>query len=622
MNSQTPIGFLMLVLGLSTPVSASAAPLVGSDDLASVTQSILASCSGATGITPSFSTSSAAEAALRAGTQEVAPMTRFLEPALTCTHATPKEAEGVIFGLDAAVALGAATEVNGCQLAFVRSVPVTDQNGTPGLDCQGCSAGTYQLTDWRDALRLLLAGMSRDASADLALQQCNSDLRYSLANSWPSLFQQQCLGSTCTTLRHVFRPADTADVSATLLSLLGLPQVKLDPAGRPISTPFCNGGTYEDNDPIRRPCTAEEAVCAADGTLGLLLPVAPPKGAPLPASYPVEPCSIGAYDWKPAPEAELSTCPGGGVNVFTLCLVPGRALPGGSLSHQCLKLETNDTPFLTPNTVNTKAYNKYLRNPNGSLVLDDQRREVYGAFYRVHSVRTLAPAARLCTELGSQEQLGCLPQASRCSLSLARRVASNQAGVNVLNVNGIAPSDANIRKLVAKPLPSDVYPLSSKLLMNTMVGSEEIVNVSQKNLYACFGRQLFADPALTNAGYVPLQQNGICQDFDERQCGAIFNKNNCKKGINFCPSIGFVFAFPLQVAVGNDITVSASASDIDDPFEDLQFNWSASFGTFADVRALATSYRCTQVGSTTLTLTIWDGACDDVFTVPVTCVAP
>ncbi|MDX2054735.1 MAG: hypothetical protein SFV15_20200 [Polyangiaceae bacterium] len=611
------VGFLFLV-----GANAGAAPLIGSDDLATVTQQVLASCAGATGITPTFGTSAQAEAALAQRIQEVAPMTRPLDPAPTCGGPNAKESEGVVFGLDAAVALGAQAEVGSCALAYSRTLAVTDQNGNPGLDCPDCSAGFYQLTDWRDVLRVLLAGMTHGAGSDLASQQCNSDVRHTLANSWASLFQGECGASGCTALRHIFRAEDTAEVSVTLLKLLSLPSPVVDAAGEPISTPFCNGGTYDDNDPVRRPCSDAEGVCGADGTLGLLLPAAPVKNAPASAAYPTMPCSTGVYEWRPAPSSELSSCPGGGLNVFTLCLVPGLTLPDGTVSHQCYKSEANDAPFFTPNSVNTRVFNKYLRNPNGSLVIDNQGREVYGAFYRLHSASALSPSGRLCTEADAQGALGCLPQASQCSLSLARRVATRQAGSHALPINAVSPTDANVRKILQKPVPGDAYPLSSKLLMNTMVGSEEVVSLPQKNLYECFRRQLFAETPVLNAGYVSIQQNGICEDFDERQCGAVFNKNNCKKGINFCPSIGLVTAFPLQVAVGGTVFLSGSASDIDDPFSDLQVAWSAPFGTFADFRSLATTYTCTQVGTAQLKLTIWDGACDDVFSVSVTCVAP
>ncbi len=600
--------------------SAEATSLVGSDDLASITQTIIANCPGAVGLTPTFSTSSAAEAALKAGTQEVAPMTRFLQPALTCASPAPNQSEGVVFGLDAAVVLGATDETTTCQLVSSRTLSVTDQNGNPGLDCPDCTGSQYQLGDWRDMLRVLIAGMTHGAGANLTLQDCNSDVRYSLVSAWQTLFQSTCGGASCSSLRHVFRPADGAEISDTLLSILGLPRPTLDAVGHALLTPFCNGGTYDDSDPIRRPCAPEEAVCAADGTLGLVLPVAPPKNAPSDSAYPIQPCSIGVYDWKPAPSAELSSCPGGGLNVFTLCLVPGRNVPGGALSHQCYKVETNDTPFLTPNTVNTKVFNRYLRSPNGSLVLDEFGHEVYGAFHRLHSVQRLA--GHTCLEGTASDELGCLPQASRCSLSLARRVATRQSGVAALAVNGVLPTDPNIRKLISKPVPVDVYPLSNKLLMNTMVGSEETTSPAQKSLYACFARQLYADPPVLGAGYIPLLQNGVCQDFDERQCGSVFNKNACKKGVNFCPVIGFATAFPLQVAVGDNIFLSASASDIDDPFDDLQFLWSAPFGKFADPHALATTYQCTQAGSATLQLTVYDGSCSDTFSVNVKCVVP
>jgi hypothetical protein len=118
------------------------------------------------------------------------------------------------------------------------------------------SNGSYTFSDWRDVLRVLLAGFDHDHTgtdaAAWASRDCNSPVRQALASSWGDLFQNNCsspagdiLGA-CTALRHVFRPGDSSDVAQTLVRLLGLPAIvapettvggQLQHTG---ATPFCN----------------------------------------------------------------------------------------------------------------------------------------------------------------------------------------------------------------------------------------------------------------------------------------------------------------------------------------------------------------------------------------------
>jgi len=88
-----------------------------------------------------------------------------------------------------------------------------------------------------------------------------------------------------------------------------------------------------------------------------------------------------------------------------------------------------------------------------------------------------------------------------------------------------------------------------------------------------------------------------------------------------CPALQRAIVSPLQTSVGNDIDLSALASDVEgDPIE---YEWTASGGSIADPSAMQTTYTCEEVGDHTVTIDVSDDGfdvCIDRWTVPVTCV--
>lgn len=268
------------------------------------------------------------EQAMLDGTQKTAPMARFLDPARTCLHATPEKAQGFriapvqeVQELPLGVFSAASSSVIGCGgVAYQGSIAVTERNGVPALQCPGCSGSTYVLSDWRDTLRLLLAGMPHGAGADINLQDCNSDLRHSLVSDFEKVFQGTCSGSSCTELEHVYRPPDDFAAMAELLDVLDLPPITAEP--------FCNGNELHDGDPVRRICGASDSLCGAEGTLGLVQPIHVTEGAAPAVLYPAEPCAPGNFARLPAMNVRLghpiaaAICPDGVGPFFGQCVVP------------------------------------------------------------------------------------------------------------------------------------------------------------------------------------------------------------------------------------------------------------------------------------------------------------
>jgi hypothetical protein len=630
--------------------------LVGSEELGQLTQQVISNCSSAGGLTAKGGGNEAGELAML-GSQQIAPLSsRFLERT-TCDGPDPEEADGLLLALDAVVAVVDSDSSQGsCSaLGSSASIAVSERNGVPGLQCPGCVDGSYTLGGFRDLLRIVYAGLPEAAGADMAQRDCNSDLRHSIAAGYLALFEG-CAGASCSELRHAFRPGESADSSEVLLSLLGLPPS--------LSAPFCNAdGTqanppyapdYQDKDPIRRPCAgtgnlpgpptgtlggspsveATEQVCSASGDLGLVLPISPPKqrSPEAPTPYPSGYCAKGKFKFAPAakqatdssvfpPKPRFERCPNGDLSVLGgQCLVP-TALDGSAL---CINGKNNAPSFRfdagAPAVVDGRVYNLHLRRDStGNYATDSQNRQVVGAFHRLHATRSLnsSAATGTCSDADGAKAIGCLAQASPCSLGMAAKRAGQYIGTKNLALGGIEPSAQNVQRLLTEPADPLTYPLSLKMYAASMRGMDKITELSQWSLGQCFENQGKVESAATVTGYVPLGVPPVCVDFDERQCGALFNSDACTDGVNVCPNFGVFSVAPLQTNVGGQIGVAATASDPDGGF--VLFLWTAPAGTFANPEASSTTYSCTALGTHTITLLINDGSCTKEKTVQVTC---
>ncbi len=480
---------LMVGVGITATVGAgSNIALQGSDTLEQVTKDVLAQCPGATGagITYVGGGSTTGENAMTAATptQAVAPMSRFLNPtAGVCAKGAT--AEGIVIGLDGIAIVASALEGNKCGggLAFSasHSFAVTDSTGNPVVNCPGCDAGTntYHLTDWKDVLSLIYGGKPHaPATAD-----CNGDVRKSLVNNWASLFEAACSGSTCTTLRHAWRRSDLSGTSDTLLALLGLPglpSAKTVPGAVAKGVAFCNAfglgnifagdDDYQDKDPIRRACDANEEACSRDGTLGLVAVVEVPADLGVAALYPSVPCTAGKFQLMKPASSGIVTCPNGLGLLFGKCFQPYQDLGAPAFNAHCIAFNSPVQGFAA-NGMKGRAYNLIVKNADGTYVKDNLNRFITGAFYRVHTSKVMAGSGgTVCTKDSSTDQIGCLAQADQCSFGYAGREADKQPGSIALTINGITDTQANIEKIVTAPADPTFYPLSRKLFFNSVVG--------------------------------------------------------------------------------------------------------------------------------------------------------
>ena len=100
-----------------------------------------------------------------------------------------------------------------------------------------------------------------------------------------------------------------------------------------------------------------------------------------------------------------------------------------------------------------------------------------GSFYRIHTNRSLlsgttagsTPADKTCQKADATRQIGCLVQASPCSLGVAAGEASDEnPGTKNLWVNGVSPTLANIQNLMTDGFAP--YPIARKLYVNSLRG--------------------------------------------------------------------------------------------------------------------------------------------------------
>jgi len=503
----------LAAIALAFTHDANAQDLRGSDTLASVTRDVLASCPGGEGVGYAGGGSPFGEQAMVDGAQEIAPMSRFLDADAACSVGGGAAAEGVVIGLDGVSIVAAeSTLTASCTgVVFTGSLAVSaTDNGEAGLQCPGCvdavySFGGAQSAPWQDALRIVYTGVHNEGTRD-----CQSDVRAALLRDWSRFFEDDaCQSGECATIRRLWRRADSSGTTDTLLQLLGLPDAQ--------ATPFCNGSDLEDLDPIRRPCAPDELVCQSDGTLGAVLPIVVPSVVDPPSGFNTSPCAEGVFTFELAPFGVL-TCPNNTPTLFGQCLTPRDAAGNAGCINQAFNL-----PAFSDLSLDGRAYNLVVRKSDGTIVLDENNREIVGAFYRVRSTTLGAPQAPACAESSSTRQVGCLGELDGCSIGYAGREAAESApGAVALAVDGRLPTDENVRRLLT-PAPDPLtYPLARRLWLTTLVGFDNVSAPGQAAAAACFRDRAIVDAALLAAGFTPVDDDGSLAlervAFDSGQC--------------------------------------------------------------------------------------------------------
>ncbi len=523
--------------------------LKGSDTLEHITADVLAACPGATAAGTSYvgTGSTAGENAMSAGTQTVAPMSRFLNPTAGVCNGPPSgsvgfvagaggvTAEGLVIGLDGLSIVAGQANAAACGggLAFsaAKSFAVTTAAGAAVIDCSGCDAGTntYHLQTWKDVLALVYAGKTHAMTG--TTRDCAGDVRRSLVDNWSNLFEAGCSGATCTQVKRAFRRADLSGTTDTFLGLVGLNSMPLaqSVAGATAKQiDFCNANSavlfggqsdYLDSDPIRRTCDSNEEVCGRDGKLGLVTVVEVPGNLTGAQNYPGNLCTLGKFRLLKPANTGVTVCPNGGGLLFGKCFQPVVENADGTFTADCLARKTPVQGFGGAG-MDGRAYNLFSKNADGTYRKDTVNRFITGAFYRLHTTKVINTGSPVCLQDDATTQIGCLARANGCALGFAGREADTLApagSVAALTVSGLAPTQANIENLVTTPTnASDDYPLARKLFFSSIDGFENVTG-GELELAKCFANNAVIGPIVSGRGFIPVPGGVQCQDFNETQ---------------------------------------------------------------------------------------------------------
>jgi hypothetical protein len=414
----------------------------------------------------------------------------------------------------------------------------------------------------------------------IASKNCASEIRTTLVNTWGNMFVQadgsNCTNGSCTQLKHAFRRDDVSGTTDIFLELLALPKI-----GTGANAPFCNGTETQDNDPIRRQCSGNgfangEQVCkpanpASPTTtsqgLGLVLPVLIPQTSvtnPF-VTAGVEPfCAPNALGGSAYGDVQMplgtTSCPNGAALNGGTCKWPRRSAAAGG-GFDCLAIAA-DRPAGTPSTFDGRSYNTILRNAAG--VIQNFRRvntatgavstpPMTSAYYRIHQTRAITGSTLAantgCALTNETQQLGCLAEASPCSITYSglAQIVDQATGLDDANRKGlalrgpvstsgsIAPTAANVR-LYLQPTGAgctadstvpggfdDRYPLSRGLYLCTVNGIPGVAGAtgwtstgsqtqaqldSQAALASCMSNRTIVDQAANASNFVTLDTTG------------------------------------------------------------------------------------------------------------------
>lgn len=547
--------------------------------------------------------------------QNVAPQSRALSAAEGCANpgmdvtGLGSQAEGIVLALDGlAIAAPTPSSCGGRLLSTVgRTVPCT-------VGDTGCSAGgTYSVGNSIQLLALLFAGKHNGTASNV--RNCDSSARRAVVANWGNLFEDACPSGTCAGgLSRVWRRADLSGTTDTFLSLVGLSSMPLPTTAGSIArrrwVDFCNawpgggeqttptnatcdgasppatcryGGESDglDNDPIQTACGANEQRCKKNGMLGLVQvadvpqtrcdpsdPTGPGLALTqaelwyLDASNNTRVCDTGVFRlMSPTPDPIPAgfLCPNDRPTLFQRCWQPVK-IEGGQPNAACLALDFPVQGFQANGIVHGGVYNRILKNSLGHYVTKP-RAPATGctlalsyndANHLIQATRVTGATGAPCTKLASATDLiGCLTQASSCSIGFAGReglspsqvriVPSDPlftyAGITGLSVNNVAPTVANIQALISG---GTAYPLARKVYFNTIKGFEHAdLATGERELARCMATDAIVAPIATSRNFIAVPGGVRCEDFNESgrtECGApTSNTNACTNNAGmFC----------------------------------------------------------------------------------------
>lgn len=352
------------------------------------------------------------------------------------------------------------------------SITLLRNNGGSDRSCDTKIGGE----DWENVIRTIYAGADGSGSAEA----CSAPERVALLNNWSNLWANGCTEepSPCNEVHHLFRPDENSGMGQVFAFFLGIRN-------------YCNGGSQEDNDPIRRPCRRDERYCPNGQDLGVVLPVKIPVPTEIPDNYfaginNTQPCARGVFGFSIGSPSVLAAgqCPDG-TNPFAgfLCIYPQDAQ--GRFGCNNNRFGASIFNF----NMDGRLYNE--------IPLDDKAREVFPAGSNVGDWREFYRLHAGCKDGGrdNSELLGCMVRKSQCSIGWGSMRIQKETGESL----GVAIAELN-----DLPINQRGYPFNQFLYLSTINGFDTATGEEAKLVDCVRNHPDRVAAAVADAGFLPF----------------------------------------------------------------------------------------------------------------------
>lgn len=280
--------------------------------------------------------------------------------------------------------------------------------------------------------------------------------------------------SPCNQVHHLYRPDENSGMGQVFAFFLGI-------------RGYCNGGSQDDNDPIRRPCRADERYCPNGQDLGVVLPVKIPVPTEIPAGYfaainNTKACQPGNFEFSFADSNSSTKCPDG-IDPFAgfLCLYPRDEQDGFGCNNSFTNASALN-PFMDARIYNELPFDSAATEvfPKGSNVGD------WREYYRIHAG---------CEDGGrdNSELLGCIVSQSQCSLGWGAMRIQEEPKMH---------PEVAIAQLADTLINQAGYPLNQFLYLSTVNGFDTATGESAKLVDCVKNHPEWVAAAVQDAGFL------------------------------------------------------------------------------------------------------------------------
>ena len=241
-----------------------------------------------------------------------------------------------------------------------------------------------------------------------------------------------------------------------------------------------------------------------------------------------------ATDYNATTGTVIGIDPDGHSFQSNICLIPS-----ANGDARCINGKNNfpvliDPPVPIPTAQRDgRVYNLHSYSQFGGYNTDTEvsgglgPRQITGAFYRIHTTRTVLSAtptcpgtagdARCCAQSESNAQVGCLAEADACSLGMASRASLAQKLVTSASIETNFGASIDRRSNNIGCIVANGFPMSRETFLSSAIGFEH-VTPNELALAKCFSSGVAGgmprfNLLLTLNELIPLPAGPVCRDF-------------------------------------------------------------------------------------------------------------